>query len=514
MGSGASAEVHMHSRLYQEGYKSLQEGRYTYAEIYYDQAIEKHEGHVFWSRLDVGVEWERKSGKADRKKADGKGQPEAQAAPPVIKEVKKPENAPEKPTEDAEGGDEGDEQNEAGGEGEDEKTGYLEIPVDSRLIQVLDYLLLRADIADSYMAAGRLDEASPHVDYIATHTQTFMRCLQSARDFAMGDDGEDGDNPLRGNGQQHRRQRLGMLMGGDMERESILDCLDQHLRLHWVSSLANSVYIAFEKFKGGQGEKKRKKELDAAVVTCMKAEEALYHYAQRRAKSLTNAVVLNFLEVILEEMEASSSTTSAPDERSVSSRSKLRVNNLFDDGGDKGESKSGIGAVASDADPYPITPRLQVLHDRRILCRSVPAPQQAPALRRVPWVDEEIRRVVPGTNYYLEIQCGMVDEKRKKQLQKRSLKFVTQKRVDYNDRVQLGKSFDEENALLLFPVLLIQADVQLELGAATKGIQALDLVENLATQLYGVDSLEWQSLMRRVLESRKRGVSMFMMFED
>ncbi|ORC85300.1 sodium stibogluconate resistance protein [Trypanosoma theileri] len=532
MGSGASAEEHRHSRLFREGYKALLEGRYTYAEIYYDQAIERHEGHAFWSRIDNFIEWERKPDKGERKKVDGKNESsttappsrdEQQSSSQQEQEEKKEEDDVIKPTDE--------EMSDGEGKEMEEQSNVLEFPLDGRLITVLEYLQLRADIADSYMLAGRLEEAAPHVDYISIHTEAAMRCLQIARDKAAGEENNGGNaNPLDNlnAGGNQRRPRLGM-MTEDPERDSILDCLDQHLRLHWVSSTANGVYIAFERFRGGQGEKKRKKELDAAVLTCLRVEEALFNFARRRAKSLTNAVVLSFLEALIEDLDADSSCSSEPEERNskrTKSKNKLRGGSV-DETPNKGNNTSvsnnkSMGnrsmADASVMEPKeavnPMIIRLQILPDRKMMCRSVPAPQQGAALRHVPWMDEEIRRVVPGTNYHLEIQCGMVDDKRKKQLQKRALKFIVQTKCDYNDRVLLGKSFDEENALLLFPVLLIQADVQLELGAATKGIQALDLVDKLATQLYGMESLERQSLMRRVTECRKRGGALFMMFED
>ncbi|RNC43283.1 sodium stibogluconate resistance protein, partial [Trypanosoma cruzi] len=98
MGNGASVGENRHSQLFQQGYKSLQEGRYTYAEIYYDQAIERHEGHSFWTRLDDLIEWERRD-KAGQKGTDAKqktayrdgGQEEA-AFPEVRKDSLKEEN--------------------------------------------------------------------------------------------------------------------------------------------------------------------------------------------------------------------------------------------------------------------------------------------------------------------------------------------------------------------------------------------------------------------------------------
>ncbi|RNC37534.1 sodium stibogluconate resistance protein [Trypanosoma cruzi] len=306
------------------------------------------------------------------------------------------------------------------------------------------------------------------------------------------------------------------MMVSDVERDSILDCFEQFLRMHWVSAMANSVFIVSERFKKGKSEKKHKKELDTAVVACAKIQEELYNVAKRRARSLSNSVVLSFLEGIMEELDAESSTTSITNERMGTANGKTRTNTLFEEQNNRSTGNRSANEIdmLTDRDECPIKVHLQMVYDRRSLCREVPAPQQAPTLRYITWIDDEIRRVVPGTNYNLEIQCGMVDEKRKKQLQKRSLKFAAQRNCNYNDRVLLGKSFDEENALLLFPVFLIQADVQFELGAATKGINALDIVDKLSTQLYGVGSLERQSIMRSVMESRKRGGSLFMMFED
>ncbi|KAH9586737.1 hypothetical protein LSM04_008839 [Trypanosoma melophagium] len=541
MGAGASTEERRHSRLFCEGYKALLEGRYTYADIYYDQAIERHEGHAFWSRLENFVEWERKANKGDRKKADGKSNEGSTTVAPSRDEEQAPSPQQQQDQGDKKDGDDVvkpvDGEMVEGEENEmEEKSNVLEFPLDNRLITVLEYLQLRADIADSYMVAGLLEEAAPHVDYIAIHTDAAMRCLQMARDQANSDDNNGGnDNPLDNNNNNGvpRRMRFGM-MAEDPERDAILDCLDQHLRLHWVSSTVNGVYIALERFRRGQGDKKRKKELDAAVITCLRVEEALFHYARRRARSLTNAVVLNFLEALIEDMDGDSSSSSEPEERigkrkkskgkvhgstvadntSKSNNTGVNNDNNNKSMGDRSltDAVGGVGGDQREGNAMII--RLQLLPDRRMMCRSVPAPQQGAALRHVPWMDDEIRRVVPGTNFNLEIQCGMVDDKRRKQLQRRALKFIAQNKCDYNDRVLLGKSFDEENALLLFPVLLIQADVQLELGAATKGIQALDVVDNLATQLYGMESVERQSLMRRVMESRRRGGALFMMFED
>ncbi|EKF39124.1 hypothetical protein MOQ_000656 [Trypanosoma cruzi marinkellei] len=515
MGNGASVEENRHSQLFQQGYRSLQEGRYTYAEIYYDQAIERHEGHPFWIRLDDLIEWERR-GKVGQKGTDAKmkqtnrdgGQEEA-AFPEVKKDSLKDENEVNIEMGDAAG---------VGG------SGKIEIPLDSRLAEVVDYLVLRADIADSYMAAGRYEEATPHMDFISSHTRVMLKFLQIAR-MTKAEESADSPNPLEGStaegggnhaGGGNRRAHQGFMMVSDMERESIIDCFEQFLRMHWVSSMANSVYIVSERFKKGKSEKKHKKELDTAVVTCAKIQEELYNVAKRRARSLSNSVVLSFLESVMEELDAESSTTSITNERVSTAKGKTRTNTLFEDQGNKSTGNRSLNELEMlvERDECPIKVQLQMVYDRRSLCREVPAPQQAPTLRYITWIDDEIRRVVPGTNYNLEIQCGMVDEKRKKQLQKRSLKFATQRNCNYNDRVLLGKSFDEENALLLFPVFLIQADVQFELGAATKGINALDIVDKLSTQLYGVESLERHSIMRSVMESRKRGGSLFMMFED
>ncbi|RNF25125.1 sodium stibogluconate resistance protein [Trypanosoma conorhini] len=518
MGSGASTAETAHSRLYQEGYRSLQEGRYTYAEIYYDQAIEKHEGHYFWTRLDELIDWEqRRQNKLEPNKSEvkKKGQAQEEAAeegayPDVTKDTMKDGSELDVEMADSGGAD---------------AAGGIEIPLDSRLEVILEYLQLRADVADSYMAATRYEEATPHLDFITSHTRIFVQFLRLARESASeARDEENGaSNPLEmgggaaGGAAGNVRSRLGALMGNDLERESVLDCLEQHLRLHWVSAMANGVFVSSERFKEGRGEKKRKKDLDVAVVACSKVYQELYKVALRRAKSLTNTVVLNFLEAVMEDLDAESSTTSITNEGPPAAKNKPRVNNFFDDAETKSLCNKANGAldmVLEDGEECPIKVYLQMIHDRRSLCRVVPAPQQAAALRYISWIDEDIHRVVPGTNYHLEIQCGMVDEKQKKQLQKRSMKFVAQRHCNYNDRVLLGKSFDEENALLLFPVFLIRADVQFQLGAATKGIKDLELVEKLSTQLYGMDSLERQSIMRSVMESRKRGGSLFMMFED
>lgn len=517
MGSGSSVQDTRHSRLFQEGFKALQEGRYTYAEIYYDQAIERHEGHGFWSLFDDLIDKEKKT-KTERKKEDGKEKNDASGDADGGRSHRDTSKQASE-----EGSEEGEGRNSEVGRG-DFDSDFIEIPLDDRLEDVLEYIELRTDIANSYLEAGRFEDASPHMDFISSHTQAVIKYIKIARENAAADDEEldpvnpfdsnvmgSGENALAGNtAPGHRRGRMGMLVGSDVEQDTILDCMEQHLRLHWVSSQANSVYILLERYKGTQGDKKRKKELDGAVVTCLKVLEELNVVARRRAKSLTNAVVLGFLEGLIEEMDADSSSTSVTDTRNNSSRLDARSN-----APERNQSNNNDNAEGNDGkDPNSIRVRLQKVQERRSLCHSVPAPQQGASLRYISWLDDDIHRVIPGTNYHLEIQCGMVDEKRKKQLQKRSMKFVAHKRFDFNDRVLLGKCFDEENALLLFPVLLIQADVQLELGAATKGIQALDLVDKLATQLYGVDSVERVSLMRRVMESRRRGGALFMMFED
>ncbi|RNF02773.1 sodium stibogluconate resistance protein [Trypanosoma rangeli] len=520
MGTGASAINSCHSRLYQEGYKSLLEGRYTYAEIYYDQAIEKHEGHYFWTSLGGLIDWERRrkhtlgQNKSDTKQRKELPQDEVTEEGAYPEVVKKADDDNELDVEMEEAG-------------ASEPRG-IEIPLDSRLEAILEYIQLRSDIVDSYLMASRYEEAAAHLDVIISHTRVFVQFLRYARETEVEVSSEDNttNNPLEmgagvggaaNGGGENIRLRLNALIGNDLERESILDCLEQYLRLHWASAMANSVYASSERFKEGKGEKKRKKDLDAAVLACSKVHQELYNVALRRAKSLTNTVVLNFIEAAMEDMDAESTTTSITSENYTNSKGKPRVNTFFDNSDNKqiqNKNNGILDLVMKRGEECPIKVSLQKMHERRSLCREVPAPQQASTLRYISWIDDDIRRVVPSTNYHLEIQCGMVDEKQKKQLQKRSLKFVAQKHCNYNDRVLLGKSFDEENALLLFPVFLIQADVQFQLGAATKGIKNLELVEKLSTQLYGIDSVERQSIMRSVMESRKRGGSLFMMFED
>ncbi|RHW71321.1 hypothetical protein DPX39_070064200 [Trypanosoma brucei equiperdum] len=495
MGGGSSVEDKRYSRLFQEGLKALHEGRFTYAEIYFDQAIEKHEGYPFWQRLDEMVEWERKGNTGKRK---GEEQNE--------KDQWAKETKPE--TGGGEGaGEDGAEMDDLGGESDD--TGVLVIPLDQRVFHVLEYLQLRTDISVAYLLAERYEEAHEHLQYVTSHTHVLLKCLRIARQSNMSEEsgGEGGDtNPLEHVGVVERRFRAG-LMGMEVEVEGILDAFEQYLRLHWFSGIANTVYIAFERFKGGQGDKKRKRELDAVVVTCETAKLELHKLVSRRAKSLTNSVLIEFLEKLINDMDSSASDSeddgNANGGRSGGPAAKGRRKSDNREDGDKEELEN-----------FPFSARLQMLYERRLLYRGMPAPMQGAALRYLPWMDEDIRRVVPGTNYNLEIQCGMIDDRRKKQLQKKSLKHTVQKRFDFNDRVLFNKSMDEENALLLFPLLLVEADVQLELGAATKGIKALHMVEKLSTQLYGRQSLEQQSLMRRVLETRKRGGALFMMFDD
>lgn len=521
MGGGSSVQEKRHSRLFQEGYKALQEGRYTYAEIYYDQAIEKHDGHSFWLLFDDLIDTKKKS-KGDKKKEDTKEKNDISAVESNTGKANCSIKDNSNPASDA--GSEDGEKNVDEDKAEP-TVDIIRIPLDSKLQEVLEYIQLRTDIANSYLDAKCFEEATPHMDFIFSHTEAVIKHMKIARENALNDEDDvEPANPLENNmassgdinhtnAGQNRRQRLGLFVVSDFEKESILDCVEQHLRVHWLSSFVNSVYIMLERFKGTQGDKKRKKELDSAVVTCMKVLEELTNVCRRRSKSLTNAVVLSFLETLIEQMDSDSSTASIPANQN-GSKMGPRVNTLFD----KSQTAANDNGSGCDQDDlrysHQIQVRLQPLQDRRAFCRDVPAPQQGASLRYIGWMDDEIRRVVPGTNYHLEIQCGMIDEKRKKQLQKKSLKFMVQKKYDYNDRVMLAKCIDEENALLLFAVLLIQADVQLELGAATKGIQSLDIVDKLATQLYGMESLERQSLMRRVMESRRRGGALFMMFED
>lgn len=516
-------EEKRHSRLFQEGYKALQEGRYTYAEIYYDQAIEKHEGHSFWLLFDELIDTKKKS-KEDKKKEESKEKSDASASDAESAKLNRANKDTTNPA-----SEECSEDGEGNNVDEDKCASIPDViyfPLDNKLEEVLEYIQLRTDIANSYLVANCYDEAAPHMDFIFSHTEAVIKHVKIARENEDNYDDVELSNPLENNiecpemNQQNlnapggRRQRTGMFVVSDLEKESILDCVEQHLRLHWVSSFVNSVYIMLERYKGTQGEKKRKKELDSAVVACMRVLEELANVSRRRSKSLTNAVVLSFLESLIEQMDSESSVTSAPDNQNGSRLGGPRVNTLFDKN-QAAPNDNMSGCETNDGgDQEQAKLRLQRLHDRRTISRAVPAPQMGASLRYVSWMDDEIRRVVPGTNYHLEIQCGMIDDKRKKQLQKKSLKFLAKKKYDYNDRVNLGKCIDEENALLLFAVLLIQADVQLELGAATKGIQSLDLVDKLATQLYGVESMERQSLMRRVMESRRRGGALFMMFED
>nr|CCD12763.1 unnamed protein product [Trypanosoma congolense IL3000] len=487
MGGGASVVDKRYSRLFQEGLRALNEGRYTYAEIYFGQATERHEGFSFWQRLEEMADWEKKGNKNKRKAED---------------QAEKKDLDKDKLVGDGKNAD----ANEMSALGDDsDDSGILVIPLDQRAFHMLEYLELRMDIAVAYMEAERYEEAQEHFQYVTTHTHMLSRCLRLARqtNTTEGTGNDFGDqNPLEQVGNFLNRRGRDLGMAGDVEMEGVLDALEQYLRLHWFSSIANTMYIAFERFKGGQGDKKRKRELDAVILLCGTAKREMLKVVSRRSKSLTNTVLMDYLDTLVNDLD-SGSCDSEDDNRA----NKKNGN----------ESKSGKGASGREGDDlenFPFTVRLQMVYERRFLYRSMPAPMQGAALRYLSWMDEDIRRVVPGTNYNLEIQCGMIDERRKKQLQKKSLKHTAQKRFDFNDKVVFNKSMDEENALLLFPLLLVEADVQLELGAATKGIQALDMVEKLSSQLYGRDSLEKHSLMRRVLETRKRGGALFMMFED
>ncbi|CCD19514.1 hypothetical protein ERJ75_000831200 [Trypanosoma vivax] len=487
MGSGTSAAQNRHSFLFYEGLNALQDGRLTYAEIYYEQAIEKHEGYLFWQRLDALEAWEREANKHDKKSARDKD-----------KEAPKQSEAEEKE------GDNVSADNNSEGEEAGNDASVLIIPLDNRVQHVLSYLELRTDIALSYLSIERLEEAEAHFEYITSRTMTLMKCLDQARNSGNTGGGEDDEDELGDDSVSVHHQQNNAHGGvNDSEIATVLDCFEQFLRLHWVSAIANSIYIVFERFKGGQGDKKRKRELDAVIDTCSVAQTELYNVANRRATTLTNAAVLEHLEKIIRDIDGGSSAVTEDGQNA-------RGGKKNEGGADRAATAGGESAAKSP----PFIALLQMLPDRRLLYREMPAPMLAATLRYVPWMDPGIRRVIPGTNYHLELGAGVIDEKRVKKMQKKILKQSSQKRFDYGDTVIFKKSVDEENALLLFPILLIEADVQLELGAATKGIHALDTVEKLATQLYGAESMERDSLMQRVTETRKRGGALFMMFED
>lgn len=268
MGAASSKDKEVNPSLdyFTEGLEALREGRFTYSEIYFHQLLKNHPGRVFWSDLLTAAfhtnphqENEKKGGKwGDDVDEDGFSKGTKKVRPQVRKSS-------------------------------------VELPVDDRLADVMEYAWLLADITFAYLKDKRRMSQSLALVYshfVCVHMQLMLHFLtmyieeQSIQGGLEGywNNGErEGENPLE------NRNPVPL-----SEVAPILELLECQCKYLWYSFTANYTILALMMVKDSDP-KTRQSILYSAIDSCKVLEDTLWRKASENPRDSISALILRHM---------------------------------------------------------------------------------------------------------------------------------------------------------------------------------------------------------------------------
>eukprot|EP00796_Vickermania_ingenoplastis_P003633 gene3633-2568_t len=272
-GSSSKEETARNIDYFAEGLTALREGRFTYSEIYFHQLLKNHPGRAFWSDLLT----------AAFRPSEGKKGGKTDVESKWVEDL------------DEDG---------FGGKGDrvgDYMKSDVELPVDDRLADVMEYAWLTADIAFAYLKDKRRMSQSLALVYshfVCVHMQLLLHFLtmyleeQSIRGGLEGywsddrDGADGGDNPLVGNGPQP----VDLTVVGP-----ILELLECQCKYLWYSFSANYTLLALMMAKDTPDAKARHAILSNAIDSCKVLEDTLWRKASENPRDSLSALILRHM---------------------------------------------------------------------------------------------------------------------------------------------------------------------------------------------------------------------------
>lgn len=264
-----------------EGLRSLQEGRFTCSEIYFHQLLKNHPGRIFWNDLLTAAF----SGSGAGQKKGGTSK--------WVEDLDEEKGGEFSPTKNAA---------RSYGKGE------IELPVDERLADVMEYAWLTADIAFAYLKDRRRMSQSLALVYshfVCVHMQLLLHFLtmymeeQTLRGGLGGDywdeeanNGENNENPLNpkeGGSPAPRRSADIAQVGPILE---LLECQCKYL---WYSFSANYTLLALMLAKDASETKTRHTILSNAIDSCKILEDTLWRKASENPRDPLSGLILRHM---------------------------------------------------------------------------------------------------------------------------------------------------------------------------------------------------------------------------
>lgn len=269
MGITASKDKEVNPSLdyFTEGLEALREGRFTYSEIYFHQLLKNHPGRVFWSDLLTAAFHNPPQPEAGKKVSE-KWEGEEMDEDGFAKSTKKARPKIRKTT--------------------------VELPVDERLADVMEYAWLLADITFAYLKDKRRMSQSLALVYshfVCVHMQLMLHFLTmyiEEQSIQGGLDGywksnREGGNPLD-TVNQVPLSEVGPIL-------ELLECQCKYL---WYSFTANYTILALMMVKDSDP-KTRQAILYSAIDSCKVLEDTLWRKASENPRDSLSALILRHM---------------------------------------------------------------------------------------------------------------------------------------------------------------------------------------------------------------------------
>lgn len=266
-GSSKDKEINPSLDYFTEGLEALREGRFTYSEIYFHQLLKNHPGRIFWSDL-LTAAFHTEPEQAGKKKTDKWDNDEVDEDG-YAKSTKKTTAAPLRKS-------------------------TVELPVDDRLADVMEYAWLLADITFAYLKDRRRMSQSLALVYshfVCVHMQLMLHFLtmyieeQSIQGGLEGywTDDREGENPL----EKFPQVPLA-------EVAPILELLECQCKYLWYSFTANYTILALMMVKDSDP-KSRQAILYSAIDSCKVLEDTLWRKASENPRDSLSALILRHM---------------------------------------------------------------------------------------------------------------------------------------------------------------------------------------------------------------------------